>query len=163
MCVCVCMILRWLIKGRKGIENVFSQYILGRRVLLFSLFDFGTGGCSEASDDSDAASIEGEGEEEDGDVEEGGGKLTLIFFSVSFSQRRILQIWWLLSLRQGAQEAQLSLRMQPMHSPHRLRFFFDCFSPQLKSPESLDPGPLDGVIAAVGCLKPRAVLDTLGT
>jgi hypothetical protein len=32
------------------------------------------------------------------------------FFSVSFSQRLILQIWWLLSFLQGAQSPQLSLR-----------------------------------------------------
>lgn len=51
--------------------------------------------------------------------------LPLTFFSVSFSHRRCLQIWWLLSLRQGAQSPQLSLRWQPMHSPQRFRFFFD--------------------------------------
>jgi hypothetical protein len=54
----------------------------------------------------------------------------LIFFSVNFSQRRILQIWWLLSFRHGAQEAQLSFRMQPTHSPQRFRFFLDCLPSQ---------------------------------
>lgn len=54
------------------------------------------------------------------------GYWLLTFFSVSFSQRRCLQIWWLLSLRQGAHSPQLSLRWQPTHSPQRLRFFFDC-------------------------------------
>lgn len=49
----------------------------------------------------------------------------LTFFSVSFSQRRCLQIWWLLSFRQGAHSPQLSLRWHPTHSPHRLRFFLD--------------------------------------
>ena len=32
------------------------------------------------------------------------------FFSVSFSHRLILQIWWDLSFRQGAHSLQLSLR-----------------------------------------------------
>ena len=82
---------------------------------------------------------------------------TLIFFSVNFSQRRILQIWWDLSLRQGAQDAQLSLRMQPTHSPQRFRFFFDCFSPSM-----LESLPLD-VMCPIGCLKPRAVDEMLGT
>ena len=51
-----------------------------------------------------------------------------IFFSVSFSQRRTLQIWWLLSFLQGAQSPQLSFRWQPPHSPHLFLFFFDPFS-----------------------------------
>lgn len=51
-------------------------------------------------------------------------KQTLTFLSVNFSQRRCLQIWWLLSLRHGAQSPQLSFFWQPMHSPQRLRFFF---------------------------------------
>lgn len=47
------------------------------------------------------------------------------FFSVSFSQRRCLQIWCDLSLRHGAHSPQLSFFWQPMHSPQRFRFF--CF------------------------------------
>ena len=50
------------------------------------------------------------------------------FFSVSRSQRRILQIWWLLSFRQGAQSPQLSFFEQPVHSPQRFRFFLFPFS-----------------------------------
>ena len=50
------------------------------------------------------------------------------FFSVSRSQRRFLQIWWLFSFRQGAQSPQLSLRWHPEHSPQRFRFFFVGFS-----------------------------------
>ena len=59
------------------------------------------------------------------------GRLTAafrIFFSVSLSQRRTLQIWWLLSFLQGAQSPQLSFRWQPTHSPHLFLFFFDPFS-----------------------------------
>lgn len=51
---------------------------------------------------------------------------SLTFFSVSFSQRRCLQIWCDLSLRQGAHSPQLSFFWQPVHSPQRLRFF--CFA-----------------------------------
>lgn len=58
--------------------------------------------------------------------------MVLTFLSVSFSQRRCLQIWWLLSLRHGAQSPQLSFFWQPMHSPHRLRFFFVCNNKWLK-------------------------------
>ena len=50
------------------------------------------------------------------------------FFSVSRSQRRFLQIWWLFSFLQGAQSPQLSFLWQPEHSPHRFRFFFVGFS-----------------------------------
>ena len=78
------------------------------------------------------------------------------FFSVSFSQRLILQIWWLLSFLQGAQSPQLSLRWQPVHSPHLLRFFLTGFSPSLSETE----GVLE--LGWRGDLNP-AVLDTAAT
>ena len=56
------------------------------------------------------------------------GKAPPTFFSVSRSQRRFLQIWWLFSFLQGAQSPQLSFLWQPEHSPHRFRFFFVGFS-----------------------------------
>ena len=58
----------------------------------------------------------------------GKGEQSPTFFSVSRSQRRFLQIWWLFSFLQGAQSPQLSFLWQPEHSPHRFRFFFVGFS-----------------------------------
>lgn len=74
---------------------------------------------------------------------------TRLRFSVSFSQRLILQIWWDLMFLHGAQAPQFSFRAHPVQSPQRFRFFL---------PDRSQPSP-----PWAACWWSAAVDDTAGT